>query len=379
MKVADSNSVFVVGPLPPPVHGASVITRSVIEFLRSARTDIVECNISPSATVRGWQWHASRVRAYVRALFSIAAGPCGSTVYIALSGGNGLFYDLLVVLTVRLMAYRLILHHHSFDYVDRHRLAMSLLLRIAPGNHIHLVLCKDMGEKLKARYRRQLNCIQVSNFCFFPAAQPAGIARKELRRIGFLSNISREKGIDRFLDVAERLAARTELTFDIAGPFLDERTRHYVGKRLAALPSVTYHGALFGEDKQKFYQSIDAFAFLSRYPNEAEPLVVYEAMSAGLPVVATDRGCLCEMIDSEGAVMLDRNGDDIDIVVDRLAEWNDKPDLYVMACTGSARSIARLNSTRASQLSALFSALHAGLPAPDGPTSPAEAPVSSGA
>jgi glycosyltransferase involved in cell wall biosynthesis len=375
MKPTGSNSVFVVGPLPPPVHGASVITRSVIEFLRSARTGIVECNISPSATTRGWQWHASRVRAYARTLLSITAGRSGSTVYIALSGGNGLYYDLLVVLAVRLMGYRLVLHHHSFDYVDHNRLAMSLLLRTAPGDHIHLVLCKDMGEKLKARYRRQLNCVQVSNFCFFPATQPARTARKELRRIGFLSNISREKGIDRFLDVAERLAAKTDFAFDIAGPFLDERTRLYVEKRLALLPSVTYHGPLFGDDKRKFYDLIDAFAFLSRYPNEAEPLVVYEAMSAGLPVVATDRGCLCEMIDGEGAVMLDRYGDDIDTVVRRLVEWKDNPDLYAAACTGSARSIARLHAARTGQLNALFSALHAGLPAPAVPATSAEAPV----
>jgi hypothetical protein len=62
-------------------------------------------------------------------------------------------------------------------------------------------------------------------------------------------------------------------------------------------------------------------------------------------------------------------------VVDRLVAWKDKPDLYVMACTGSARSIARLHAARAGQLNALFSALHAGLPAPAVPVTSAEAPV----
>ncbi len=293
-------------------------------------------------------------------------------MYIALSGGNGLFYDLLIVLSVRLRAHRLLLHHHSFDYVDRDRLVLSLLLLIAPRDHVHLVLCQDMAKKLRARYRRELLCIHVSNFCFFPAGSIAAHERSELRRIGFLSNIALDKGIDRFLDLAGRLVGRDDIEFHIAGPFANEAARTYVERRLAELPNVTCHGPLYGEQKQKFYDFIDLFVFLSRYSNEAEPLVVYEAMSAGLPVVTTARGCLCEMVGPDGAIVIDRNGDDIETVVRRITEWKDAPHSYAKACAASARHLGWLEEARGEHLDALLAAFGPGLATPSGQARPAQ-------
>jgi glycosyltransferase involved in cell wall biosynthesis len=352
--------VLVVGPLPPPVHGAAVITRAVAALLATAGAHIVECNLSPRASVRGWRWHVSRARAYLRTLRRIVAAPSRSTVYLSLSGGNGLYYDLLVVAAARLRADRVVLHHHSFDYVDRDRGVLATMLRIAPRDHVHVLLCHEMGRSIRARYGADLRCVRVSNFCFFPAAGMRAPPRPALRRIGYLSNISRDKGVDRFLDLAARFADDAGIAFDLAGPFADDATRRYVEERLAALPRVTYHGPLFGEAKQAFYRRIDAFMFPSRYSNEAEPLVVYEALSAGLPVVVTSRGCLCEMVDPEGAVILDRDGDDIEPAVRRVALWKDSPADYAQACAASLRFLAQLEQTREPSQAALLAAFDSG-------------------
>ena len=46
------------------------------------------------------------------------------------------------------------------------------------------------------------------------------------------------------------------------------------------------------------------FAFPSHYPDECFPLVVLEAMGAGLPVVTTDEGAIPEMVrDGEDGVI----------------------------------------------------------------------------
>lgn len=370
MPVAGVDHVYVVGPLPPPVHGASVITRSVVDLLGSVGTSTVECNISPSVRARGWRWHVSRSRAYARALGRIFTARSRSRVYIALSGGNGLLYDLLVVACVRLRGHRLILHHHSFDYVDRDRLVLSLLLLLAPKDHVHLVLCQDMAHKLRARYRMELRCVHVSNFCFFPSGSVAAHERRELRRVGFLSNIALDKGIDKFLDLAGRFVGRDDMEFHVAGPFADEAARSYVERRLAELPNVTCHGPVYGEQKQKFYDSIDLFVFLSRYSHEAEPLVVYEAMSAGLPVAVTARGCLCEMVDPEGAIVVDRNADDVEAVVRRVTEWKDAPHSYREACAASTRHVGRLEAARGRQKDALLAAFSPARAKPTGQARP---------
>ena len=338
--------IFIVGPLPPPVHGASVITRAVAALLSSAGATTVECNISPTASTRGWRWHLSRARAYLRTLRTLLTGPFRATVYVSLSGGNGLFYDLLVVTAARLRASRVVLHHHSFDYIDRRRGVLALLVRIAPRDQMHVVLCHDMGSKLRALYGAELRCVRVSNLCFFPTQATLAAPRSRLARIGYLSNISRAKGVDRFLDLAARFAGDDAIAFDLAGPYANDAEREFVEERLSRLPNVTYHGPLYGEAKDAFYQRIDAFMFPSRYSNEAEPLVVYEAMSAGLPVVVTSRGCLCEMGDAAGAVLLDRDGGDIEPAVRRLATWRQSPADYRKASEASLRALAQFEATR---------------------------------
>lgn len=348
--------ILLVGPFPPPVHGASVITRAVASLLEAAGARLVECNIAPTAKVRDWRWHFSRANAYLRTLRCIVASPGRSTVYVSLSGGNGLFYDLLVVLAARLRAHRVVLHHHSYDYVDRRRGILAAIVKLAPRDHTHLVLCHDMARKLRAFYDSRLQCVRVSNLCFFPPQTQLAGPRVRFTRLGYLSNITRDKGVDRFLDVAARFAADDDIAFDLAGPFTDEAERQYVEQRLSALPNVTYHGPLYGDAKQVFYRRIDAFMLPSRYSNEAEPLVVYEATSAGLPVIVTSRGCLCEMVDSDAAVLLDRDGVDIEPAIRRIRQWRESPADYRHASVTSLRLIAQFEGAREPAQAALLAA-----------------------
>jgi glycosyltransferase involved in cell wall biosynthesis len=49
---------------------------------------------------------------------------------------------------------------------------------------------------------------------------------------------------------------------------------------------------------------LDIFLFPTRYVNEAEPLVIYEAMRRGVHVIACDRGSIAEMLrDGAGLVL----------------------------------------------------------------------------
>src|SRR4029077_6117789 len=44
------------------------------------------------------------------------------------------------------------------------------------------------------------------------------------------------------------------------------------------------------------YVQVDVFVFPTNYVNEAEPLVLYEAMRQGVHVIACDRGAIAEML-----------------------------------------------------------------------------------
>ena len=350
------NRVFVVGPLPPPVQGASVITQQVIELLQSRAVDVVAVNVSPTVLTRNWRWHASRASAYLRCCCTLMRAPRRSKVYLSLSGGYGLAYDSLVAMITRLKAHHLTLHHHSFNYITRWRWAFACLLRAAPSHQTHIVLCKEMQVGIERRYRRRLTAVPASNFNFFRDETEQPAPRSELRRVGFLSNITMEKGIDRFLDLAEQLAA-SGIEAHIAGPVAAPELKAYIEERMRALGNVKYLGPLFGPEKHEFYRNIDLFVLPSRYVNEAEPLVVYEAMAAGLPVAVTARGCLCEFADKPFVIVMDRDAADLGPVVLRVEQWIKDRPLFEQASIAVLEHMKAMREDRSPQLGALLSAI----------------------
>src|SRR5689334_6269222 len=86
--------VLAIGPLPPPVHGYSLITARLIERLQRV-TSVEVIDQSPGTMVRGWSYHAARARRAARALWRLARSSArGRTLYLAIAGGAGVFYDL---------------------------------------------------------------------------------------------------------------------------------------------------------------------------------------------------------------------------------------------------------------------------------------------
>jgi glycosyltransferase involved in cell wall biosynthesis len=138
----------------------------------------------------------------------------------------------------------------------------------------------------------------VSNAAFYDAdddPRPPGDDAAPLH-LGFLSNITFEKGIVEFFGILERLnQCGVEYRAHIAGPVAPE-ARQTFDKLLGAARDVEYVGPLYGAQKERFYRQLDVFLFPTNYANEAEPLVIYEAMRQGVHVMACDRGSIAEML-----------------------------------------------------------------------------------
>lgn len=64
--------------------------------------------------------------------------------------------------------------------------------------------------------------------------------------------------------------------------------------------SVEWVGPVSGGDKDAFYRSLDVFVFPSEYRFEAQPLVVLEALSYGVPCLVTDQGYMGELVQKTG-------------------------------------------------------------------------------
>jgi glycosyltransferase involved in cell wall biosynthesis len=55
-------------------------------------------------------------------------------------------------------------------------------------------------------------------------------------------------------------------------------------------------GPVDSETRDGLLSGADLFLFPTRYANEAQPLVLIEALEAGVPVLANDRGCIGDML-----------------------------------------------------------------------------------
>lgn len=124
----------------------------------------------------------------------------------------------------------------------------------------------------------------------------------DIIRVGMAGRINRWKGQKLFVDLAENTLKneKINLEFLIAGDaykgeeYLEEELKQYINSK-----SIDNKVKMLGriDDIAKFYELIDVFILPSIEP-EPFGLVVIEAMSCGIPVIATNHGGPCEIIDN---------------------------------------------------------------------------------
>jgi glycosyltransferase involved in cell wall biosynthesis len=147
-------------------------------------------------------------------------------------------------------------------------------------------------------------------------------------RLLFVGRLSAQKNLPRLLDAIGAVESPVQLT--IVG---DGELRPYVEERLRALPGVILAGQLDGERLLDEYRWADALVLTSDH--EGMPLVLLEAMSAGLAVVANDVPGIRATV-GEDALVVNPTAEDVAAGIDRLAR---DPQLRAdLAARGRARA-----------------------------------------
>jgi glycosyltransferase involved in cell wall biosynthesis len=262
-----------------------------------------------------------------------------------------------MVMLARLKRCELLFHHHSFSYLRKRSVIMSAIAYVAGPRQQHVALCPTMSNKLCELYGERLMTTVVSNLAFFDLLpSKRSEPRQALCAVGYLSNISLEKGIDRFLDLmAELRASGSQLKGRIAGPFVSLEVQDYVLRRTLEIGGIEYVGPVFGDTKDQFLSSIDLLVFPTRYPHEAQPLVIYEAQAAGVVVAASGRGCIPSMVPNE--LLLDATASDLRKIVEQILTWEKTPGEFLRVSNEGQRrrmELADRRLTDASRFRELF-------------------------
>jgi glycosyltransferase involved in cell wall biosynthesis len=341
-----TKELCLIGPQPPPRHGVSAMNEAVFGLSRAEGFSVTVLDTAPASLERSLKsrfGRVSRIYAALRGVGRYVKANSSGIVYLSLSGGPGLCWEALLAWRARIGSARLIVHHHSFRYLDSGYWPMNLLVRAVGRECLHVVLCSRMSEMLRRRYPGVRQTLVMSNGALLePPTEPKSSSAR-LRVVGFLANLSVAKGMIEVIELAKAAVHECpEVCFRVAGPFEDGQSEVQFREMAQALPNLEYIGPVYGEDKKRFFQGIDAFVFPTKYRNEAEPLVILEAMRHGRPAIAFARGCIESLLKEGAGIAVPTGTDFTTLALPQIVRWQNEPQSFAIACAGALRRYSSL-------------------------------------
>lgn len=283
--------------LPPPVHGAAVINKLIVE--QEAIRLSYNVRILPLKFVTD----VSKIRRFsVKKLFLMAGfffrlffrlmifRP--RLVYFTISPkGNSFYRDALFVSLIKMFGCRHVFHLHS-------RGIQQGMMKPSARSLYRFVYRNAYVISLSAILNSEFAGLPVKKIFILPNGIPGNKIDLSIRqhdpvRILFLSNLFHAKGILVFLEIIKKLAAKGySFKAEIAGADGDIMLHEVAQKAVEYGISgyVNLSGPVYGDKKLQAFAAASIFCMPSL--DEAFPLVVLEAMQASLCIVASDVGAI---------------------------------------------------------------------------------------
>jgi glycosyltransferase involved in cell wall biosynthesis len=294
--------LVVAGPLPPPVHGVTVSTGLVLgnRYL-AERFDVTHLDLSDHRTGENiGRFDYENVRVGVMGLLGLArlVHKGRGTLYLPISQNRlGFLRDSLLILFAAMFGWCVAIHLRGSDFPRFQRsvgpgyrrwIALTLRNTDAVGvmsSRLRFVMGPDVPKE---------RVTVVPNGTPEPSAQATPATSSTVL---FLSNLRRRKGVEQALRAALTVIERVpEARFVFAGAW--ESPEYEAAMRALAAPAgdrIEFLSPVHGADKEQLIADSALLLFPPPEP-EGHPRVVLEAVAAGLPVVATDRGAIADTV-----------------------------------------------------------------------------------
>ena len=303
--------LLLVGPLPPPLGGVQLV---IDMQLRSSLAREFELHVVDTSK-RELRWAVENptwktplyfLRDFSRLIRTLVRVRPDAALVHATSSPS-ILRDWMFMVTARLFGARVICHYHGtlharFPSVRTRigravgRLMMSVARRVIV---LSPTFQREMGEAWK---RDDLVCApnmaDVALFRSVPADTPAPWLASGERAVLFVGRMSAPKGIYDLFDAIPRVIERhPQARFVLVGVAESDAMEPVIraeAQRRGIAGRVTFLGSLEGRDKAAAFVTSKMIVVPSW--TEAFPLVIPEAMAAGLPVIATAVGAIPDFV-----------------------------------------------------------------------------------
>lgn len=342
------SGVTVIGQQPPPFGGQSLQFEALLSAqLEGLRLFPVRLNFARSFTQSGRVTIGAvrhTVLVVARALwFRVVHGV--DTFYMQVSGADArtLIRDLFVIALLRLSYRKAVYHFQSAGLIDylstlrnwQRNAALKVLQN--PTVAIGLPGASDSAELVNPRTLSIVSNGVRDAFGDKARRQPRNHSNSI--RLLYVGLVAESKGVLRLIETAKLLVDRGyDVQVLIAGESDSEVFRLAIGNMIQSqgLESrVSLVGVVQGEEKTELFLWADVFVFLSSFKHEASPMAIIEAMSSGLPVVASNWRGIPALVDHESSGFIIPDGTPKE-AAERLAFICDHPNQW-LAMSRNAR------------------------------------------
>lgn len=324
------STLLVIGPTPPPYHGVAVAIQSLLQSDLRKEFNVIHLELADRRGIN----HVNNpdfhdvllfLRQWLRLLATLSRDR-PTTTYLVLSQTTiGVFRDSLLIWPVLLARSRVVAHLHGGHFrawYDSRASFMKIYVRTMLSL-IHCVIV--LGDSLRSQFDDLVHSARITvipnGIENIPFSAPIERPHRSRRyRILHLSTLNHLKGALVLLQaIPIVLDVRQDVEFVFAGPWSDPTDEQLAMKlidnhQLASF--VMFPGQVDPARKQTLLRRADLFVFPG-VQQEGQPLVVLEAMAAGLPIIYTNRGCLREtVVDGESGLEVRCN--DPDHLADRI-------------------------------------------------------------
>lgn len=311
--------ITLIGPMPPPIDGQSIVMSHMVSRLAPHFSRL---RVADTSDKESGRWPRP-IHKLLRSVASWRAIRGADVVYIAVKADHGMWLTTATAGVARLARARIFLHHHSYTYIRERRTRMVALTRVAGKTAQHIVLSRSMAEDLRLVMPEVRQTMIIGNAALVDQTL-LGLPLKpdgDELVLGHLSNLYLEKGIAEVVDLALALdESGSKIRLIIGGPTVDPAAQQHLdraGRELGL--RFEYRGPLAGDTKHAFFEEITHFVFPSKYSHESVPLVLYEAMAAGVVCVSTRRGSIPEQLANSPGVLADSKDSFVDDVLPELS------------------------------------------------------------
>ena len=219
------------------------------------------------------------------------------TVHINTSFDNkAILRDMVLIFWSILFKRKVIVQYHGGEFTNtilaKSKILMFMWKILIKKSSEILVLTK--GQYIAVDKVRQEGVSKVNNFVSLPEIKCP--RKTTVFTFIFLGRIIKEKGVFDIISACRILSGRFKFKIYFFGGGDDEAllVKKILDYKLSDI--IEFKGVVEGAGKDQAFLSADAFLLPTYYP-EGLPYSVIEAMSYGIPVISTNAGSLCSVID----------------------------------------------------------------------------------